>query len=148
MKMSNMIGIGERAGSGVPDIYSVWESQGWIAPQVTEEYSPDRTILKLPFVSAEQKKGAGKGASKKVPVKSASKKVPVKSAGKKLQKKTLMQLTAITEYMKTEKTCTVANLCNLLEVKGRRVRQLLKYFEEDGQIEIIGTYRNRRYKLK
>ncbi|HBA50728.1 MAG TPA: hypothetical protein DCZ91_23610, partial [Lachnospiraceae bacterium] len=50
MKMFNMIGIGERAGSGVPDIYSVWKNQGWIAPQVIEEYSPDRTVLKLAFV--------------------------------------------------------------------------------------------------
>lgn len=52
MKMFNLIGIGERAGSGVPDIYSVWENQGWIAPQVTEEYAPDRTILKLAFINA------------------------------------------------------------------------------------------------
>ncbi len=52
MKMFNLIGIGERAGSGVPDIYSVWESQGWIAPQVIEEYAPDRTILKLAFINA------------------------------------------------------------------------------------------------
>lgn len=52
MKMFNMIGIGERAGSGVPDIYSVWESQGWIAPQVKEEYAPDRTILRLSFIEA------------------------------------------------------------------------------------------------
>ena len=29
MKMFNLIGIGERAGSGVPDIYSVWEQHGW-----------------------------------------------------------------------------------------------------------------------
>lgn len=50
------IGIGERAGSGVPDIYSVWESQGWIAPQVTEEYAPDRTILQLSFESSTLKK--------------------------------------------------------------------------------------------
>lgn len=56
MKMFNMIGIGERAGSGVPDIYSVWENQGWIAPQVIEEYLPDRTILKLSFVRNELKK--------------------------------------------------------------------------------------------
>ena len=32
MKMFNMIGIGERAGSGVPDIYSVWDRQGWEQP--------------------------------------------------------------------------------------------------------------------
>lgn len=45
MKMFTMIGIGERAGSGVPDIYSVWESQGWEKPIVEEQYNPDRTIL-------------------------------------------------------------------------------------------------------
>ena len=56
VKMLNMIGIGERAGSDVPDIYSVWESQGWVEPMVIEEYSPDRTILKLSFESARVEK--------------------------------------------------------------------------------------------
>ena len=49
IKMFKMIGIGERAGSGVPDIFAVWESQGWKAPEVEEQYNPDRTILKLSF---------------------------------------------------------------------------------------------------
>ena len=49
MKMFNMIGIGERAGSGVPDIYAVWDSQGWKEPIVEEQYNPDRTTLKLSF---------------------------------------------------------------------------------------------------
>ena len=49
MKMFNMIGIGERAGSGVPDIFAVWESQGWKPPVVEEQYGPDRTILTLSF---------------------------------------------------------------------------------------------------
>lgn len=49
MKMFNMIGIGERAGSGVPDIYAVWDVQGWIAPMVEEQYKPDRTLLTLSF---------------------------------------------------------------------------------------------------
>lgn len=61
MKMFNLIGIGERAGSGVPDIYSVWEQQGWKQPEVIEEYSPDRTILKLSLL----KKVAIKGGDKK-----------------------------------------------------------------------------------
>lgn len=50
MKMFNLIGIGERAGSGVPDIYHVWEEYAWKRPEVIEEYAPDRTILKLSFV--------------------------------------------------------------------------------------------------
>ena len=45
MKMFNMIGIGERAGSGIPDIYQVWENEGWPMPVVEESYNPDRTRL-------------------------------------------------------------------------------------------------------
>ena len=49
MKMFNMIGIGERTGSGVPDIFSVWEQEGWKEPEIEEQYGPDRTILTLSF---------------------------------------------------------------------------------------------------
>jgi len=47
MKMFNLISIGERAGSGVPDIFSVWNKNGWEEPRIEEEYNPDRTILTL-----------------------------------------------------------------------------------------------------
>ena len=79
MKMLNMIGIGERAGSGVPDIYSVWENQGWVAPEVIEEYAPDRTILKLSFVNMDAKKATEKSDRKKVTEKSDRKKVTGKN---------------------------------------------------------------------
>ena len=49
MKMFNIIGIGERAGSGIPDIYQVWENEGWPMPVVEESYNPDRTRLSLEF---------------------------------------------------------------------------------------------------
>lgn len=50
MKMFDLINIGERAGTGVPDIYSVWNKQGWEEPTVVERYEPDRTILTLSLV--------------------------------------------------------------------------------------------------
>ena len=53
MKMFNLIRVGERAGSGVPDIFSTWESEGWIEPIIEEQYKPDRTILKLSFMEKE-----------------------------------------------------------------------------------------------
>lgn len=49
MKMFNLVRIGERAGSGVPDIFDAWEEAGWIPPTVEEQYKPDRTILTLIF---------------------------------------------------------------------------------------------------
>ena len=65
MKMFNMIGIGERAGSGVPDIYAVWDSQGWIAPEVEEQYKPDRTLLSLSFAKKQAEKTSRKNKQKK-----------------------------------------------------------------------------------
>ncbi|WP_289642257.1 ATP-binding protein [uncultured Dubosiella sp.] len=60
MKMFNLINIGERAGSGVPDIYSVWNHQGWEEPVVEERYDPDRTILTLPLIEKVAVKSGGK----------------------------------------------------------------------------------------
>lgn len=65
MKMFNMISIGERAGSGVPNIYSVWEDKGWEKPDVEEQYGPDRTILTLSFEKSRQKKQAEKTGDNK-----------------------------------------------------------------------------------
>lgn len=61
MKMFNLIGVGERAGSGVPELFSVWAHEDWIEPTIEEQFDPDRTILTMKF-------------QKKVPKKSAEKK--------------------------------------------------------------------------
>lgn len=47
--MFNMIDIGERAGSGIPNIFHVWREQGWVMPDITEQLEPERTILELTF---------------------------------------------------------------------------------------------------
>lgn len=50
MKMFNMINVGERAGSGVPNILQTWSNEEWIEPVIDEQFNPGRTILKLSFV--------------------------------------------------------------------------------------------------
>ena len=57
MKMFNLIGFGERAGSGVPDIYATWEQAGYAEPKVEEIFGggqPNRTILIVPLVDKNQ----------------------------------------------------------------------------------------------
>jgi len=55
-KMFNLIGLGEHAGSGVPDIFKTWRDEGLKKPEVEEQFGgrrngqPDRTILRLPLV--------------------------------------------------------------------------------------------------
>ena len=64
-----MIGIGERAGSGIPDIYQIWKNEGWAMPVVEEKYNPDRTCLTLTF-------------AKKQAIKTSDKKQDQKNTGK------------------------------------------------------------------
>ena len=71
--MFNLINIGERAGSGVPNIFNVWEDEGWEESVIEERFDPDRTVLSLSF----KKKVAEKKWRKKV-----TKKSDEKNAGK------------------------------------------------------------------
>ncbi len=43
----SLIDIGERSGSGLCDIYHVWEKSGYVRPSITEQMDPDRTTLTL-----------------------------------------------------------------------------------------------------
>ena len=124
MKMFNMIGIGERAGSGVPDIYAVWDSQGWKEPIVEEQYNPDRTILKLFLI----KKQAGKTSEKKV------------------TKKTQENNNAILGAMQPDVWYKAADFRNFVQVKESRVKELLAELIELGKVESIGSTKGKRYK--
>lgn len=50
-RMFQMIGLSERAGSGIDKIRQGWEWQKWIPPGIGERFTPDRVRLNLPFVS-------------------------------------------------------------------------------------------------
>ena len=73
IKMFNLINIGERAGSGVPNIYMVWDRLGFPAPEIREYFNPERITLTLKL-----------SADKKPPIKIAdkTKKPPIKTADK------------------------------------------------------------------
>jgi ATP-dependent DNA helicase RecG len=49
--MFQMIGGGEKAGSGMDKIRSGWRSQHWRSPKIEESVQPDRVKLVLPMVS-------------------------------------------------------------------------------------------------
>lgn len=51
MKMLNLLDIGERAGSGIPSIYSAWKMQNWQSPQIDERLDQvERVCLTLPVI--------------------------------------------------------------------------------------------------
>lgn len=133
MKMFNLIGIGERAGSGVPELFSIWEEQQWKEPIIEEKMNPDRTILTLSF-------------QKKVREKSARKKVREKKREKKSSGKTFKQYEQILSYMEYGQWYKVKDFIDILGVKERRVQTLLKELVENEKLIDNGVTKGKRYK--
>lgn len=50
-KMFSLIGVGERAGSGLENIRKAWKEQEWTIPDLEEIYNPDRIELTLRTIS-------------------------------------------------------------------------------------------------
>lgn len=56
--MFNLIDIDERAGSGIPNIYSVWKNQNLNEPEITKSFLPERITLSLSIKKIGDKKSA------------------------------------------------------------------------------------------
>jgi predicted HTH transcriptional regulator/DNA-binding CsgD family transcriptional regulator len=49
--MFDLIGYGERAGSGLPKIFQNWREQLWRLPELKEKFNPEQTILVMRMMS-------------------------------------------------------------------------------------------------
>lgn len=132
MKMFNLINIGERAGSGVPNIFNVWENEGWAEPEIEERFDPDRTVLSLSFL-------------KKTAIKNGDKKTAIKNSDKKATIKTQENVNKVLEYMIADKEYVLSEICEVLNLKESRTREIMKLLVSENKIEAIGGNRNRRY---
>ena len=56
----------KKANGGVPNIFNVWEDEGWAEPVIEERFNPDWTSLVLQFKK--------KGGDKKQAIKASDKK--------------------------------------------------------------------------
>jgi predicted HTH transcriptional regulator len=141
VKMFNLLGIGERAGSGIPSIYAVWENQGWKAPVIEERFKPDRTVLSLVLTSQEDEKVAIKsGDNEKVAIKSGDndEKVAISEAKKQ----------AIVDYLTEYGIAKTSELSVLLGVNVSRTKVYLNELTAEGIVVAAGANRNRTYQLK
>ena len=147
IKMFNMIDIGERAGSGIPNIFMVWNKQGWPAPKIEESYEPERITLSLQIEASVNKSSDN---DEKVAIKSSDndEKVAIKSSDKKSALKSELQKVTVIEYLTKRVVATTKEIAELLGVKEARARRLLSAMIEADIILAEGANRNRVYKLK
>ena len=130
IRMFNLIDVGERTGSGIPNIFNVWNKLGWPAPVITESFEPDRITLSLLI---EQ---------------SGDKKVAINGGDKTTKTKSHIQKQAIVTYITEKITAKTTEVSDLLGVKDTRARRLLAEMVEEGTLVTEGGKRNRVYKLK
>ncbi len=138
MKMFNLIDIGERAGSGIPSIYYIWEKQGLNEPYFRQSFEPNRITLVLPITKDDDKKSAIKIGDKKSAIKIGDKKSAIKSA----------KIDRIIEYLTDHAEAKASELAEYSGLKASRIRDYLKFLVEEGTVTAEGSNRNRIYKLK
>ena len=132
MKMFNLINIGERAGSGVPNIFNVWNDEGFVEPEIEERFDPDRTILTLSFAKKQAKKTSDKKQAKK-------------TSDKKQAKKTKENIEMIKKYLEQHGESKTNDIAEYINLSPARTRALLKEIKE---VQALGGNSNRTYKLE
>ncbi len=129
MKMFNLIDIGERAGSGIPNIFRVWREQGWAAPSIQEGFEPERTTLTLTMKKAGDKKSAIKIGDKKSAISAQMEE---------------MIITYLTDHPEAK----AASIAEHIGLKPSRTRDYLSDLIAKEIVVAKGGNRNRTYQLK
>ena len=122
--MFDLINIGERSGSGVPNIFNTWNDQGWKEPVIEERFDPDRTTLTLEFIKKTRKKT---------------------SKEDKIGNKTRTNMLKIEKYLQENGESKTNTIAEHLGLSLARTRKILSQMDS---LEAIGTNTNRRYRLK
>lgn len=123
IKLFSLIDISERSGSGLPNIYAVWEQQGWKEPVIEEHFNPDRTVLSLCLSPID-----GRSADSAIETVDAKQK--------------------IIDYLVDNVTCKVSDISELLNLKPSRTRDYLEQLVVDDILVAEGVNRYRTYRLK
>ena len=125
MKMFNFLNIGERAGSGIPNIFNVWEKENFGVPRYEETMNESRTKLSLPIEYASNNS------------KTSDKRAINASDKNKL-------ILDIMENGVKYKTNDIADVINL---SPARTRVYLKELVDTGTLKSDGKNKNRVYYL-
>ena len=140
MKMFNLLGFGEHAGSGVPDIFSIGEQAGYVEPNIeeffgnTETNEPDKTVIMLPLVEKDQE------ILQKQPNKQP-KKQPKTKKGTEIEERVSQVLAIIRE----NPTISRSAIATLLSISESQVRTAIENLRTNEVIKREGSLRNGKW---
>jgi predicted HTH transcriptional regulator len=144
MKMFGLIGVGERAGSGVPSIIASFLEAAHHSPTYKIHFSPERVLCTIDL-NKETQDGVDK-ASDKLPINEEnSDKFPI---NEETSDKISDKLQKIIVYMQGNSgVVTQAEIAKMFGVSDRQARNYLSLLLNEGKICAVGANKNRTYTL-
>ncbi len=135
--MLRMVGFGDNAGSGFPEILKVWSDNGWEEPDLFED-----TILNQVTLTLRKSAKSSAELSAELSVKSSEKSAESLAENddrlSDRHKQILSLMDEGTEYSTNE-------VATHIGLKGPRTRQLLNELVDIGKLTATATTKNRRY---
>jgi predicted HTH transcriptional regulator len=131
-----MVGFGDNAGSGFPEILKVWSDNGWEEPELFEDTILNQVILTLRKSAEKSAESAEKSAE------SAEKSAESLAENDNRLSDRYMQILSFMDEKTEYSTDEVADHIGL---KGPRTRQLLNELVDMGRLTTTATTKNRRY---
>lgn len=130
LNLFTMIGVGERSGSGIPNIFRIWRENGWEEPEILQTTEPERTILTLSFLPGVSEKSSEKTGSKN------------ESAIKQIKRQMIIS------YLTEHRYACSSELASYLNLSTSRVREYIRELIAENIVVAEGKNRNRKYRLK
>lgn len=144
LKMFAMIDAGERAGSGISKIFHGWMEAGYAAPSYEEEFSPDRTILKLPLFTEEKTRQNNPSEN---PVRITRQKNPSGKMNGTNYGKTIARKQAIVGIL-SKGPAKSQDIAHTLGLSVTRTNEILREMIREGEVIPDGETRSRQYRLE
>lgn len=143
LKMFSMIDIGERAGSGIPGVFSVWNDEFGIVPEYEQIFLPERTTTVLKFSENIFEIDVQENVHD-VQEKNQNVQENVHEKLQDVQEKDRKNL--IFELILQNPEITLKELSEKLKVASKTVQRDLEQLKKEGVIERIGSDRKGQWK--
>lgn len=132
LKMFSLIQVGERAGSGVPNMVDQWVSCGYGRPRLSETFDPEVSTVFLPLSPDADNLDSDNSSQNVV---------------RKRHKGTKENEGAIVSFLADHDEARSMEIAKAVGISRTRVNQLLRGLIGGGVVEAVGESRNRVYKL-
>ena len=124
-RMFQLIGLGEKAGSGFVKILRAWNEQHWMKPQVSEDTFHELTSVKLMYKIDEPSKRPSSDLEKDL----------INDLEKNLSENQIK----IINFMSDNNNITQSELSNLIGINEKNIRNNIKKLKDLGLIQRIGS---------